>query len=618
MPLGNHPGPGICFPAMQQVSWPFAMLHGLRKAFLQFGAAAILAAALPSLSQDKVPTIPLSEIHAGMEGVAYTIFAGDEIEKMNLKVLGVLPNAMGPGASIILVELEGPKVEHSGVVAGMSGSPVYFDGRLAGAIALKMGIFSKEAIAGVTPIENMLDVSRAEPAAKSASLALPAPMPGRVDIPASLAQTMRLSPGNFLTPIQTPLVFSGVYPETLARFADQLGAYGMAAVQGGTAAPRPDDAHIQPGDMVSMMLLKGDMSVAAGCTVTAIVGDRVFICGHPVFGFGSVEMPMVRSRTVTTLNSELESFKILTTGSVIGTVTQDRVTAVMGHLGAGPRMIPVEVSLVTPAQEKIFHFEVIDNAKLTPLLVGLAAYNGIVSNTAYSEGQTLQLSETIEIEGHAPVKVENLFAPSDTPAPDGFFLASQVQGDFARIYTNPYEPPRVQKVRLQVTSLPERRSAIIDDAWSEKSEVKPGETLGIKVMLHPYRGAPILREVSITIPPQAARGPLRVLVSDSGVLNRKAMLSAAGDQLPGLEQLIAVLNRERRNDRLYVTVLQPTPTLLVEDKEMPNAPVSEINILDHWRNPGAATLLGESTAGEWSVEMNQVISGQRYLTLTVK
>jgi hypothetical protein len=281
-------------------------------------------------------------------------------------------------------------------------------------------------------------------------------------------------------------------------------------------------------------------------------------------------------------------------------------------------MIPVEVFLSTPAQEKEFHFEVIDNPKLTPLLVGLAAYNGIVSNTAYSEGQTLQLSETIEVQGHAPVKIENLFAPSDAPSPDGFFLVSAVQSDFVRIYTNPYEPPRVQRVSLKVTSLPERRSATIEDAWSEKSEVKPGETLGIKIMLRPYRGGPFLREVSITIPPQAARGPLRVLVSDSGILNRKAILSTAGDQLPGLDQLIAVLNRERRNDRLYVTLLQPTPTLFVEDKEMPDAPVSEINVLNHWRNPGGATLLGESTAGEWSVEMNQVISGQRYLTLTVK
>jgi hypothetical protein len=585
---------------------------------------AILASAFSAAlcAGDKPEIFPLKQVQPGMKGVAYTIFSGDQIEKMDFEVLGVLPNTLGPKTDVILVELKGPKVEHSGVVAGMSGSPAYIDGKLLGAIALKLGTFSKEAIAGIMPIEQMLDVQNAQPSGSRAASISPsadglAAAAQQVALPSGFAQQIGLGSDNFLVPIDTPLVFSGFYPQALARYSSQLAGFGLTTVAGGSAAPRPDDNQIQPGDMVGMSLVRGDMSLTGGCTVTAIVEDRVFVCGHPLFGLGSVQLPLVRARVVTTLNSDLESFKILTTGGVIGTVTQDRLTAVMGRLGAGPRMIPVEIDLSTPTQNKKFHFEVMEDPKLTPLLVGLATFNGIVSNTAYSEGATLQLDGTIELKGHSPVQLENLFAPTDVPAPDGFFVASTVQNTFARIFDNPYEQPQVEDVRLRVKSLPDKRLAAIESAWSEKSEVHPGDTLRIKVLLRPYRGAIFLQEVPITIPLQVTRGPLRVLISDSEMLNRMQRFGPQA-QVPGLEELINLLNRERNNDRLYVTLLQPSPTLLVGDKELPDVPLSAINVLDQRRNPGGATLLGESTIGEWSVPMNQVVSGQQYLTIMVQ
>jgi hypothetical protein len=195
-----------------------------------------------------------------------------------------------------------------------------------------------------------------------------------------------------------------------------------------------------------------------------------------------------------------------------------------------------------------------------------------------------------------------------------------VQGAFARIYSNPYELPKVEKINLRVTALSERRLAMIDSAWIEKSEVRPGETVAVKVLLRPYRGAPFIQEIPITIPPQSARGTLQLVVSDADTLNRNVHMLAATSQaqLSGLEELIKLINRERQNDRLYATLFQPTPTLLIEDKEMPNAPVSEINVLDQRQNPGGARLLHQSKAGEWSVEMHQVIAGERTLTITVR
>jgi hypothetical protein len=517
--------------------------------FAALCAALALASAAPLLSADQAEILPLNQIQPGMKGTAYTIFAGDQIEPIDLVVLGVLPNAFGPKQDIILVELKGDKVEHTGVVAGMSGSPVYINGKLAGALSLKLGIFTKEAIGGVTPIENMLDIEKALPATTKGSASasrstVPAPALSQVRLPDEFAQHIGLGTGNFLTPIETPLIATGFYPQALAQFSNALAGLGLTAIEGGSAAPRPDDAQIKPGSMVGMVLVQGDLSLEAGCTVTAIESGHIFVCGHPLFGFGSVDLPMARAHVVTTLASSLASTKIMTTGGIIGTFTQDRLTAVMGQLGAGPGMIPLDLSVTTPTVEKRFHFEMIQNSKLTPLLVALTTFNGVVGNTAYTEGTTFQLNGTIDIEGHSPVQLQNMFAPTDIPVPDGFFVATAVQNAFSRIFMNPYERPHIQKISLHLTSLPERRWAAIDSAWSEKSEARPGETIHVKVLLRPYRGAPFIEEVPITIPAQVARGNLRILVSDSDTLNRVTRVPTFGPaQLNGLEELVQLLNR---------------------------------------------------------------------------
>jgi hypothetical protein len=248
--------------------------------------------------------------------------------------------------------------------------------------------------------------------------------------------------------------------------------------------------------------------------------------------------------------------------------------------------------------------------------VALATYNGIVGSPAYGEGSTLQLDGTIDLKGHTAVRLEDLYAPIDQPVPTGFFAATAVQSVFTRIYSNSYEHPEVERVALHVKSLAERRWAMIDGAWIERSEVHPSETVAVKVLLRPYRGAPFVQEIPITIPAQSSRGPLQLVVSDAGFLNRNVQSLASSS--PGLEELIKLVNRERHNDRLYATLLQSTPTMLVEDKEMPNLPASEINVLDQHQYPGRARILWQSTAGEWSVEMHQVISGQHMLMITVK
>jgi SpoIVB peptidase S55 len=563
--------------------------------------------------------LPLSQVRAGMTGYAYTIFAGDQVEKFDLEVLGVLENFLGPHQSIILVELKGPRVEHTGVVAGMSGSPVYLEGKLAGALSLKLGVFTKEPIGGVTPIEDILN----PPAqAAAAGFGFQPELPGQSQAAVGAGAGPNGFPsGSALTPIESPLVFSGIAPNALQPFRQQMQSFGFVAAQGGTSPPHPDDGKLAPGDMAGMVLVQGDASISSACTVTAIQADRVFLCGHPFLSLGSVTLPMARTRVVTTLSSDLASTKIINVGAAIGTITDDRLTAVSGRLGASPALVPLDLTLDTPAGEKKLHFEMVNHPKLTPLLVGITTFSGLSQNRVYGEGTTLHLSAEIRLKGHAPVQIENTFAPSDVLSPDALPIAFAMQTVFTRLFTNTFEPAVVEHIGLKVEAVAGRHSYSIDSAWLEKGEAAPGETLKVRVLLHPYRGAARIEETTVRIPDQVARGTqLRVLVSDADLMNRAsrgfAFPGASG--ATGLDQLIALLNRERRNDRLYVGLFVPSPTMLWDDKELPNVPLSEINVVDGRPAPGSVQVLRESLASESSVALGGPVAGVVSLNLQVR
>jgi hypothetical protein len=599
-------------------------------------AALFVSFLAPAVFSADPEIFPLSQVQPGMKGEAYTIFAGDQIEKFDLVVIGVMPNFLAPKESIILVQLLGAKVEHTGVVAGMSGSPVYIDGKLAGALSLKLGQFSKEPLAGVTPIENILSLPKGLPGAIRAETApvssAPSEQPGgqpseqsseqlaaRLEIPSDWASRAGISGGSFLTPIDSPLVFSGFSAVAIRQFEHEFAAYGMAATQGGSIDARPDDGNIRPGDMVSAVLLEGDLSLNASCTVTAIVDGRVYVCGHPLFGFGTVQMPMARARVLTTLSSDLESTKIVNVGGTIGSFNQDRVTAVVGSLGAAPKLIPIDMTVATPDGDKHLSFRMMSNPKLTPILMGISALNGLIQSSVYGEGTTLHLTGGIDIAGHSSVTLDNLFPPIDSFVPDGLPVASAVQNLFQRIFSNQFETPNIERVTLRMESLPERRQTSIEGAWLDKSEAEPGDTVTVRVQLRPYRGSPVIRDVKIAIPPQAVRGTsMQILASDSGTLNRMSVVSGSQAQLDSLEQLISVLNRERRNNRLYVTLLGSSPTMVVQDKVMPNVPASQINLLDQRGGPASSLVVRQSAAGEWSLPLDQIVQGSASITIQIK
>ncbi len=590
--------------------------------YLATATLAIAAAASPFPAQAQAPTtteiLPLSQVRPGMQGYAYTIFAGTQVEKFDLEVLGVMLNFLGPKQSIILVQLKGPKVEHTGVVAGMSGSPVYLEGKLAGALSLKLGVFTKEPIAGVTPIE---DVLRPQPQLTSEADPYQSPAP-QLSLPQTASSSANLPTGSALEPIETPLVFSGYEPEALRQFAPQLQSYGFVAAQGGTAAPRRQDAHLVAGDMAGMVLVQGDTSIASACTVTAVRANEVYLCGHPFLSLGNVQFPMARTEVVTTLSSQLTSTKIINVGGDIGTITGDHLTAVTGKLGAPPPMIPIDLTLAVGGAEKKLHFEMVNHPKLTPLLIGLTVFNGLTQNSLYGEGTTLHLSGEILIHGHPPVQIENTFAPGDAFTPDGLPVSLSIQNIFTRLFTNTHEVPAFDRISLDVKSVPGRHAYTIESAWLEKGEAAPGETLRVRILIRPYRGPERIEETTLRVPEQVTRGTtLRVLVTDGEMLNRASRgfaFGSIGGNSTGLDQLISLLNHERRNDRLYVGLFTPTPTILWDDKELPNVPLDQINVIDGRPAPGTVQVLRESLASESSIPLGGPVTGVISLNLQIR
>jgi hypothetical protein len=575
-------------------------------------------------AQTAQPTIPINEIHAGMRGVAYTVFQGIKPEAMDVEVLGVLHNVNGPKGDIILVRLHGPKVEYTGVVAGMSGSPVYLDGKLAGALAFRIGEFSKEPIAGVTPIADMLEINALDKSpAEEASAAKPGitNAAGKTSAPGDSASLGSLQ--NFasaLKPIETPLVFNGFSEDAMRQFAPQFAAAGIIPVMGaGSVSEEKQPEPLEAGSAVSAILVRGDMDIAATCTVTYIDPQRLLACGHPLLQFGSVDLPMNKAQVLATLPSPLNAFKIVNTTERAGVFVQDRHTGIMGVFGKQPDMIPVTLTIHSGINTKDFHYEVLNNPRLSPVAIMATVYNALHGVNEYGEEITYRLNGAINVKGFPEVGLRNMFVPSETGQPAAMAAALSLGERFGRIYDNPYNAPAVNSVKLDFDLVRERRWARLESARTDVTEVRPGDEITVETVLAPYRGERVVRQIPVKIPTSAGKGNLRILVSDGDTLDRMNRTTPAFGRKLDLASTIAMLNKEHSNNRLYVSLLEADPEARVADKVMPTLPISVMNVMDGMRGNQEMIVSGESNVDETSTpSLDYVVSGAQLLTVTVK
>jgi hypothetical protein len=600
-----------------------------RALFCSFVTALLCFAAQPHLAQAQVSkpvqTIPVGEIHAGMHGVAYTVFQGTKPESMGVEVLGILRNANGPKGDIILVRLSGEKAEYTGVVAGMSGSPVYLNGKLAGALAFRIGEFSKEPIAGVTPIAEMLEINAMDRS----------PGNGTVNAKAgvkTLSKTSGPSLGeapsdasgkdyaNYLRPIEAPLVFSGFSQEAMQLFAPQFAKAGIVPVMGvGSVSDVKQPAVLEPGSAISAILVRGDMDIAATCTVTYMDAQHLLACGHPLLQFGMVDLPMTKAEVLATLPSPLNAFKIVNATEPVGAFVQDRHTGILGEFGKEPEMIPVTLNIHSAAGNKQFHYEVLNNANLSPLAMMATVFNALHGVNEYGEDTTYRMNGRISVLGYPDVGVQNMFAPSDGGQPAAVMAALSLGDRFSRIYDNPYNAPSIRGVQLDFDLVRERRWARLEGARTDVTEARPGDEITIETLLRPYRGELILQQIPIHIPTSTSKGPLRILVSDGETLDRvRHAMPALGRKLD-LASTIAMLNKQHVNNRVFVSLLEADPEATVADKVMPTLPLSIMNVMDGMRGTQEMVVQNESSVNEAATgPLDYVVAGAQVLTITVK
>jgi hypothetical protein len=562
----------------------------------------------------------VDDVRPGMKGVGYTVFQGTKPEPMGVEVLGVLRNLNGPKSDVVLVRLKGEKAEFTGVVAGMSGSPVYIDGKLLGAVAYRIGQFSKEPIAGITPIEQMLEINEFDqsiPAAGTSTSAKPFGA-AKTSTPGAADTNAVQSYAQYLQPIDAPFVFNGFNEGAIKQFASNFAAAGIVPVMGvGSASKEKQPEPILPGSAVSAIMVRGDMDVAATCTVTYMDKDHLLACGHPLTQYGMVDMPMTKANVVATLASPLNAFKIVNTTEPVGAFVQDRHTGILGRFDREPRMIPVTLSIHGPSGPREYHYEVLNNAKLTPLMMMATVYNALMGMNQYGEETTYRMSGRIQVNGFADVRMTNMFSPVDA-TPTAYAVAMALGEHFGRIYDNPFEAPNVSGVNLEFDLERERHSAVLESARTDVTEARPGDEITIEAVLRPYRGDRIVRRIPVRVPTSAPKGQLRILVSDAETLDRARRVNPAMGRRLDLHSTIELLNKEHLNDHLYVSLLEANPQATVEDKVMPAVPLSVMNVMEGMRATQEMVVFNESAVKESSTPVGYVVTGAQIISVSIK
>jgi hypothetical protein len=596
----------------------------------------VKASAKPNSSS--VALFPLEDLRPGMKGVARTVFVGSESQEFAVEILGVLPGFTGPRQSTIIARLSGPGVDKTGVFAGMSGSPVFIGDRLVGAIAYSFP-FSKEPICGITPIKQMIEVfeqgkgktkgpseARAVSFKEIASTELTRPLPkpafGPTSLIASVTAGSPLVPlmGQQIQPIATPVVFSGIRQESLSLFASQLTSAGLLPVSGvgGAAAITPlepfDDKTLLPGDSVSVQLTRGDYSIAASGTVTFRDTDRVYAFGHPFLSLGTADMPMTESSVVTVIPNAFNSFKLAVPGRMVGSISQDRATGILGNLGHAARMIPVKLNLHTSRDSvEQFNYEMVSDEFLTPILLNITVFNSIATRERSIGEATVTVNGSITVDGQEPIALQRRFSSGNA----AMMAAGSVAIPVAALLSSGFDDVNIKGIVLDITTSEEKHSASLERISLDRTEVARGENVEIQAYVRTDSGKQFVERIPVQIPADAPSGQLMIMVGDGATLQESSVARAFVPR--DLGQLVDAINKIKKNDRLYLRLLRPAPGVVIGSSELPNLPPSMVATLNNDRSSGGYTPMTLSQVYERELApADFVINGQQVISVTVK
>ena len=592
-------------------------------------AAAAQASASPPPSTGGF--FPLSELKRGMTATAWTVFAGTKPEPMAVEILGVLRGVRGPGHDMILAQLHGSKPEYTGVVAGMSGSPVYIGNKLLGSISYHIGQFSKDAIAGITPIEDMLevrDIPIGGPLEQARQNGL-SPTPASSFTSSGPALSAPGMPGGDTTfqPMETPLVMGGFQPEAIKLWQQKMAGTGLDMVAaggiGGSSKPGDEPSMVSPGDVlpgsaVSVQLVRGDLEIAATCTVTYIDPKQLLACGHPVLQAGPISLPMTKAEVVTTLASSLQSFKVVNTGDTIGAFTEDRESAIRGVFGTRAHMIPLHVTVKGTQKTRKLNVEVLDLAPLTPQAVLVVLFQALLQNNESTTDTSYHLTGSIDMDGYPPAPLD-LWAPATDNMPAPMMAALSTGEKFAKLYSNSARHGNMRSIDLEIEAIPRRIGVELQSARLISGNiVHAGDTVTVEATVRPWQQTARNVRIPVTLPSRLESGTVRVLVSDAGVLDRTLDQPRMMARPLDMESALSQVSNQHRADRIYVSLLVPETQAGMEGKTLASLPLSMANALESLRAAQDVSLNGESAVVAGEAQAGGVLNGFQVLTLRVE
>jgi hypothetical protein len=558
-----------------------------------------------------------------MHGTGRTVFNGNKIEDFQVEILGVLDN-IGPKESLILARLSGGPLEHTGVMQGMSGSPVYIDGKLVGAVAMAFP-FAKDPIAGIRPIEAMLRTSTTSTPPSRASTPAAALAFNERDLTRRIPRPEPVQSGEArMIDIATPLSFGGFSRATLDAFAPQLRALGLEPRQGVTSGGKIDPvmgnpADLKPGSMISVQLMSGDLAVGADGTVTHIDGNRVYAFGHRFLDIGSTALPFARAEVLTLLANNNTSFKISSAKEWMGTIYQDRNTAVAGELGKRPAMVPVALNLSRDGKSvESYQMQIVNDTMLSPLLLQMAVFSAIDATERTVGASSIRVTGQIEFQNaSAPLSINNMYA-ADNGSPMLASLSAAVPVAF--VMQGGFDSLQLKKVSINLEAFDQKKQLTIDGITTSRREVRGGEKLQLSVTLTGENGAETIRRVEYQVPVGAEPGALYFTVADANTANiadfRQVLTATA--RTPG--QLVSTVNNLHSNTKAYIRVWRADPAFQLEGADLPDPPASVSLILAGSQSSSAGiTQTRNSKIAEMEIDIGDMaVTGSKTVQVEVK
>ena len=582
-----------------------------------------------SMSGAQTLLMPLNQIKPGMKGKGKSVFRGSAVEEFDVEILGVLEHSQ-PRRSVILANLSGKDLENTGVLSGMSGSPVYIDGKLIGAVAFSFP-YAKKPIAGITPIEEMMTVSGAREKPKTSfpfqapfrpSLSLEDLFEINKDVFASRSAVE--SGGQTFVPLALPILFKGFSPVLFEKARPYFQKLGFAPVLSGGPGQSLErlasDLTLREGDPVAIQLIGGDLDFSAVGTVTYVDGTRVLAFGHPFYNLGPVDFAMTKASIITVVPALDSSFKVATTGPLVGRFSQDRTSGAFGEIGKMPQLIPVNIrKMETESVGKEFKLKVAADKIMTPLLINLAVSSVFQSEDRTYGDLTLELNGDIFLDNGLSVHLEDMFSGNMGNA--SAELSGLVTAVVYYLTNNEFSDVGIHRIDVNVMSKEEARFSYLERVWLNKYEASPGEVIQVKVFTRTFRGETAEQEVPLVVPSLPSGSEFTLVVGDSASMARFELSQyRSQDFMPrNLNQLIRLLNSLRKNNRIYFKIIASKPGLFLKGEEMPNLPPSLKSMFSSPRAASSApTEITRSTLSEYQLPAAYVFKGVAAIPIKIK